>query len=70
LQARLGVPVVEPLTAAVAQAEYLVRLGSHTSGDRTVHARRSRPPGPRLKWLAPHPAVPRTLHPVPGPGRP
>jgi Asp/Glu/hydantoin racemase len=70
LQARLGVPVVEPLTAAVAQAEYLVRLGAHTSRDRRVHARRPEPPRPKLKWLDAHPAVPQALHPVPGRGTP
>ncbi len=51
LQAHLGVPVVEPLTAAIGQAEYLARLGSHTSPDRASRSGRPRSPLPQFKWL-------------------
>ena len=64
LQARLGVPVVEPLKAAVGQAEYLVRLDSRTARERTSPLGRLESSAPTPKWLAAGPGVSRELRPV------
>lgn len=67
LQARLGVPVVEPLTAAIGQAEYLARLGCQASRPRLSPLGRPGSPVPELKWLVTRPGVPKELPSAPGP---
>jgi Asp/Glu/hydantoin racemase len=52
LQARLGVPVVDPLTAAIGQAEYLARLGARPSRSRRSNPGHPGSPLTTFEWLA------------------